>query len=352
VAAEIHNRSVHEIARQQGTAQVEVARRELAKLSQEKQAEWLRTKWAAKLGDVEPNPHPGAVTEWTKQAPGTEVEAVALTVEPGITVPLLLLKPSSARGRRAPVVIMVAEGGKDLFLAERPSDIEALLKAGIAVCLPDVRGTGETSPDLRRDPDSSESMDANTVLTLGDTLVGLRLKDLRTVVAYLGGRPEINADRIGLWGDSLAPTNSAGLILNEVPQWQIGPELEQQAEPLGGLLALLGALYEPRVRAVAVNGGLVSFASVLDDNFSYVPQDAIIPGILEAGDLADVEAALAPRALRLNGLVDGLARRMPETLLKEQLRPAQDAYRGAPSALAVAESPGSGPADWFVKHLE
>jgi len=352
VAAEIHNRSVREMAREQGTAQVEVARRELAKLSQEKQAEWLRTKWAAKLGDVEPNPHPGAGTEWTEQAPGTEVEAVALTVEPGITVPLLLLKPSSARGRRAPVVIMVAEGGKDLFLAERPSDIEALLKAGIAVCLPDVRGTGETSPDLRRDPDGSESMDANTVLTLGDTLVGLRLKDLRTVVAYLGGRPEIDADRIGLWGDSLAPTNSGGLILNEVPQWQIGPEIEQQAEPLGGLLALLGALYEPRVRAVAVNGGLVSFASVLDDNFSYVPQDAIIPGILEAGDLADVEAALAPRALRLNGLVDGLDRLVPETLLKEQLRPVQDAYHGAPSALAVAESPGSGPADWFVKHLE
>lgn len=352
VAAEIHNRGVHEIAQEQGTAQVEAARHELAKLSQEKRAEWLRTKWAAKLGDIEANPHPRAETEWTKQAPGTEAEAVALTVEPAITVPLLLLKPSSARGRPAPVVIMVAEGGKSLFLAERPSDIESLLKAGIMVCLPDVRGTGETSPDLRRDPDGSESMDANTVLTLGDTLVGLRLKDLRTVVAYLAGRPEIDAERIGLWGDSLAPTNSAGLILNEVPQWQIGPEIEQQAEPLGGLLALLGALYEPQVRAVAVHGGLVGFASVLDDNFSYVPQDAIIPGILEAGDLTDVEAALAPRALRLSGLVDGLDRLVPETLLKEQLRPVQDAYRGAPSALAVGESPGSGPADWFVKHLQ
>ena len=350
VAAEIRNRSVHEIAREQGQAQVQVARRELAKLPQDKRVQWMRTKWAAKLGDIEPNTHPLAVTEWTKQVPGAEVDAVSLTIEPGVTVPLLLLKPSSARGRR-PVVVAVAEGGKDLFLAERSPEIQSLLKGGSAVCLPDLRGTGETSPDFRRDPDSTESIHANTLLTLGDTLVGLRLKDLRTVVAYLGGRPEIDAARIGLWGDSLAPTNPADLILNEVPQWQIGPQIEHQAEPLGGLLALLGALYEPEIRAVAVNGGLVSFASVLDDSFSYVPQDSIIPDILEAGDLADVAAVLSPRALRLNGLVDGLDRLVPETLLKEQLRPVEDAYRSAPSALAVGKSLGSGSSDWFLKHL-
>jgi len=249
------------------------------------------------------------------------------------------------------VVIAIGEGGKDLFLAQRSPEIESLLKAGKAVCLPDVRGTGETSPDSRRDPDSTESIDANTTLTLGDTLVGLRLKDLRTVVAYVSSRTEIDAARIGLWGYSLAPTNPADLILNEVPQWQIGPQVEQQAEPLGGLLALLGALYESRIRAVAVNRGLVSFASVLDDNFSYVPQDVIIPEILEAGDLADVAAALAPRALRLGALVDGLDRLVPETLLKQQLGPVEDAYRNAPSALAIGESLGAAFSDWLSKHL-
>ena len=197
VAVEIRNRSVHEIAREQGQAQVQVARRELAKLPQDKRVQWMRTKWAAKLGDIEPNTHPLAVTEWTKKVPGAEVDAVSLTIEPGVTVPLLLLKPSSARGRR-PVVVAVAEGGKDLFLAERSPEIQSLLKGGSAVCLPDLRGTGETSPDFRRDPDSTESIHANTLLTLGDTLVGLRLKDLQTVVAYLGGRPEIDAARIGL----------------------------------------------------------------------------------------------------------------------------------------------------------
>jgi hypothetical protein len=352
LAAEIHNRSVHDLAREQGQAQVAAARQQLSTLSPDDRVKWLQTKWAEKLGDIQPNRNPEAKTEWTKEAPGAEVEAVAVTVEPGVMAPLLLLKPAVARGQRVPAVVMVAEGGKDLFLAERSAEIESLLKAGNAVCLPDVRGTGETSPDLRRDPDSTESIAANTALALGDTLVGLRLKDLRTVVAYLGHRSDVDSQRIGIWGDSLAPTNRAGLILNEVPQWQIGPEIEQQAEPLGGLLALLCALYEPKIRAIGVNGGLLSFASVLDDNFSYVPQDVIIPGILEAGDLADVAAALAPRALRLNYLVDGLDRPVPELILHQQLQPVKDAYQKDPTALIIAsEASGHGSADWFLKHL-
>ncbi len=353
VAAEIHNRSVHEITREKGRAQVEAARQSLVKLSTDERLKWLQSEWSAKLGDIKPNRHPEAILKWKKLVPGAQVVALALTVEPGITVPLLLLQPTSAHGERAPVVVAVAEGGKDLFLSQRSSEIEMLLKGGTAVCLPDLRATGETSPDLRRDPDSTESMDANTVLTLGDTLVGLRLKDLRTVIAYLGSREDIDAQRIGLWGDSLAPTNPAALILNEVPQWQIGPQIEQQAEPLGGLMALLGALYEPSIRAVEVAGGLVSFASVLDDTFTYVPQDVIVPGILEAGDLADVETALAPRPLRLTSLVDGLNRLVPEAALKQNLKLVEDAYQsGSTGALAVSsEASGAGSAEWFQKHL-
>ena len=54
--------------------------------------------------------------------------------------------------------------------------------------------------------------------------------------------------------------------------------MPDQAEPLGGLLALLGGLFEDDVRAVAVRGGLVSYASLLDSPFFYVPHDAVVPG--------------------------------------------------------------------------
>lgn len=97
----------------------------------------------------------------------------------------------------------------------------------------------------------------------------------------------------------------------------------------------------------------MSFGSILDDTFAYVPQDVIIPGILNAGDLADVEAALAPRPLRLTGLVDGLDRLVPEAQLKQNLKPVEDAYENrSASALAISsEASSMGSAVWFQKHL-
>jgi hypothetical protein len=190
-------------------------------------------------------------------------------------------------------------------------------------------------------------------LMLGDTLLGERLKDLRTVLAYLGTRPDLDSHRVGVWGDSFAPANPARLILDEFPQWQIGPEIEEQAEPLGGLLALLGALYEDSVRTVAVRRGLASYLSILDDRFAYVPADVIVPDILEVGDIAEVAASVAPRPLLLDGPVDGRNRAIPETLLRRQLEPLYKAYgETGPAALSVRTGPGTSKfAEWFLAHL-
>jgi len=49
---------------------------------------------------------------------------------------------------------------------------------------------------------------------------------------------------------------------------------------------------------------------VLEDRFVYVPGDTIVPGILECGDIGEVIAALAPRPILLQGLVDGRNRRV------------------------------------------
>ena len=255
--------------------------------------EWMRAELAKRLGDIEPNRNPQATVHWTKKLPDGTVEGITIAVEPDITVPLLLFRPVT-KGT-PPVVTGVAEGGKELFLATRSHEIEDLLKRGIAVCLPDVRGTGETSPDSRRDPENDENIQAVNEEMLGETLVGRRLKDLRTVLAYLGQRPDLDAKRLALWGESLMPVNVARLDLDENPLWQSGPQIQQQGEPLGGLLAVLGALYEPNVRTIAVRNGLAGYASLLDDAFVYIPADITVPGFLESGDLTDVEAALAPR---------------------------------------------------------
>jgi dienelactone hydrolase len=349
-AAALHMRTVHELARVTGRARVEAARSKLARMDGPSRLEWMRTELAKRLGDIEPNRNPRSTVHWTKRLPDATVEGITIEVEPDITVPLLLFRPAAKA--TAPVVVGIAEGGKELFLANRSREMETLLKKGVAVCLPDVRGTGETTPDSRRDPENDENMQAVNEEMLGETLAGRRLKDLRTVLAYVEQRPDLDVEHLALWGESLMPVNGARIVPDELPLWQVGPQIQQQGEPLGGLLAVLGALYEPKVGAVAIRGGLASYASILDDAFVYVPADITVPGFLEAGDLADVEAVLAPKPMLLENSIDGKNRVVPEHDLRGPLEPLYGAYREALGNLSVHS--GQEPsqiAEWLLAHL-
>ena len=350
--SDLHMRTVHELASEIGRAKVEGTRAALARMTPQKRQEWLRTELAKRLGDIEPTKNPQATVHWSKQLPYAIVEGITITIEPEVIVPLLLLRPEMKTASRTPVVVATAEGGKALFLEDRQHEIETLLKSGVAVCLPDVRGTGETSPDSRRDPENDENMQAVSEQMLGETLVGRRLKDLRTVLVYLEQRQDLDGKRIGLWGESLMPLNGAHLVMDELSLWQIGPQIQQQAEPLGGLLAVLGALYHPNVRAIAVRGGLAGYASIFNDAFPYIPADVIVPGFLEAGDLPDVEAALAPRPLLLEDSIDAKNRIIPEKDLRGELQPVYEGYRQATENLSVhSGAQVSRVAEWLRAHL-
>jgi hypothetical protein len=324
LASELRMLPIHKLALEAGQRQLGAARAQLERMTLQERRKWLRTKWAASLGDIEPNHRPDAELKWTKQLPEAKVEAITLGIEKDILVPLLLLRPTTATRVRPPVVVAISQGGKETFLADGSSQIKSLLEKGVAVCLADVRGVGETKPDSRRDPDSSENMQANNELMLGETLLGRRLKDLRTVFAYLGNRQDLDSQRMGVWGDSFVPANPPRLSLDELPQWQVGPDIGRQAEPLGGLLAILSALYEDRVRAVAGRSGLVSVA-----------------------------AALAPRPLLLEGLVDGRNRLVPESLFQQQLDPLWETYKkaGAPPPTIRVKQANEALAEWFLAHL-
>ncbi len=351
-ASEVHMRTVHELAQELGRAEVEKARTSLSTRTPSARLEWMRDQLGKRLGNIEPNRNPQTAVHWSKKLPNSTVEGITVTAEPDITIPFLLFLPQTNPTRRPPVVVGIAEGGKESFLANRSQAIETLLKKGVAVCLPDVRGTGEISPDARRDPENDENMQAVNEQMLGETLVGRRLKDLRTVLVYLEQRHDLDAKRLGLWGESLMPVNSKQRFFDEFSLWQVGPQIQQQGEPLGGLLAVLGALYDPNVRIVAVNRGLASYASILDDAFAYVPADITIPGFLEAGDLADVEAALAPKPMLLEDLTDGKNRLVPERDLREQLQALYSAYREAPGNLSVRSKPGpSTVTEWLLARL-
>jgi dienelactone hydrolase len=345
-AAERRPKTASEIAYRMAEERLSAARARLASLPAAERLQSLRASLKAKLGDIGPNTQAAARIAWTKPLSGFAVEAVELQTVPGLSVPLLLLKPKASSSKRLPVVLALAEGGKERFLAERNGELAALLKRGIALCLTDVRGTGETARG------SSATSLAATELMLGDTALGARLKDARTVLRYLCGRADLDPKRVVLWGDSFAGVNPHGLLLEQSVDQQPGPQAIQQAQPLGSLLALLAALYEDDVRAVAVRRGLVSYLSVLKDRFCYVSQDVIVPGILESADIVDVIAALSPRAVFLEGFVDGRDRSLSTSELEGELRAAPAVYRGAPSQLVVREQAAEPElATWMARQL-
>ena len=299
--AALKPRPLHYSHQIRGALRASQFRARLKPLSPDERRALLRTEWAKLLGPVTP---PASVTA-TAREPGkfgeARVERFTLAVEPGIFVPTMLLLPATKTAVRVPVVISLSQFGGTQFLHEHAAAITALLAGGVAVCLPDVRGTGETSPGGARDRQTEATSLSATELMLGGTLLGARLRDLRAVLAYLRTRADVDFARVALWGDSFAPVNPPGftdpLIGEGVPP--------HQSEPLGGLLALFGALFEPDVKAVLARGLFAGFYSLLGDVFCYVPHDAVVPGALTAGDLNEVAAALAPRAVRLESLVDG-----------------------------------------------
>src|SRR5581483_599025 len=160
----------------------------------------------------------------------------------------------------------------------------------------------------------------------------------------------IDSSRMALWGDSFAAVNPAGM--NFAVPWD-AEKLPAQSEPGAGLLALLGALLEPQVKTVYVRGGLASYQTILESPFLYVPHDAILPGALTAADMEDMVAALAPRPIKLESLVDGLNRRVSGPKLAQIYESALARYgRGGAFSVQAENSPPATLAAWLGESLK
>lgn len=348
---ELRPQALYVLASRLGHERALRSRAELNRLTPELRLRRLQSKWESLLGSVQAGPP--RVLRAGKRANGTsgiDVEQVVLETEPGILVPLVILRYGQHETPK-PIILGLGQSGKAGFLRERSGIIAELLKGGAAVCLPDLRGTGETRSGTARGRESADTSISSTELMLGETMVGARLRDVRGILGFLRTRSDLDARRIAVWGDSFAPANSPDRDLR-VP---LGiPEKPALSEPLGGLLGLLAALYEKDVQAIYARGGLTGFESVLKDQFCYLPHDVIIPGVLNAGDLCDVTAALAPRPVRLEGLVDGLNRRAPLKAVELEYKPARQAYTlAAASENFVLGDPAndSAVAQWILKRL-
>ena len=128
-------RTVHELASDLAAAKLKSVRDDLQKMTAANRRQWLQKRWASKLGDIEPNASPEVSQYWKKPWENATVEGLTLQVEPGILVPVLLLHPSAAGARRAPVVVAIAEGGKERFSTTAPlKSSRCSTPASMSVC--------------------------------------------------------------------------------------------------------------------------------------------------------------------------------------------------------------------------
>jgi dienelactone hydrolase len=308
----------------------------------------MRAGWRKELHVLERPAEPLVRERLIGEIDGHAGERILLQVERDISVSLILFLPAKAKRPAAgsAIVLAVCQEGKARFVKEHAEAIAQLLDAGVAVCAVDVRGTGETAVGTDRGRTSSGTSFSSNEQMLGGTMLASRVRDLAAVQRYLRTRKEVNAARFGVWGDSFAPVNTAGDPF-AVP-WSAADKLPRQAEPLGGLLALLADVALSDVQAAYAHGGLASYRSALENPYLFVPHDATFPKGIPLGDVGGLARVFSGKGLWLEGLVDARNRRLSVKEAEAALGlPASDRLR-----YGVERSEDTAVAKWFVERLK
>jgi cephalosporin-C deacetylase-like acetyl esterase len=208
------------------------------------------------------------------------IRPFVLEPEPGIILPGIMVESEGKAAGKATgrvsdkatmkatdkgVVLYIGENGKAGLLSGREAMTE-LLNEGYSICAVDLRGTGETAPDL-----SGKFWD----FLAGRPIFGQRVRDVLAVTDWLKG-PEVRATDIKLWGSGMGALHGA-----------FAGALD---EDISGFL-----LEEP----------LISFESMVRVKVPAYDNDILLPGILQKFDMPQVYQCISPRPVTLLNPLSG-----------------------------------------------
>jgi len=232
--------------------------------------------------------------------PEYRAEKLVYETEAGISIPAVLFIPHGGEARK-PAIVLADAAGKSAAAAEAAQ----LAAKGYIVLAPDLRGFGETQPALdRRDyfvKAFGDYENATTALLIGKTMAGMRAADVVRGVDLLAARSDVDAARIAVAGRSAA-----------------------------ALPALFAALFDDRIRSLALDGMLVSYESVVNERIHQGLADQIVPSVLKFFDLPDVIASIAPRRVGVFNGVNPLGQELTLGRLRQ-------AYAGTSVEIGVRD---------------
>jgi hypothetical protein len=219
----------------------------------------------------------GAVFNGRVQAQGYVIEKYFLKGEGDYVIPYLLMVPDKSSGKSLIYLHPSGKAGGDSARAE----MEWFVTKGFTVLAPDLVGIGETgSGDFQGDSfigGMSHNLWYSSIL-IGRSIVGIRAGDVVRLTRLL--QKQSTASEIY----ALARNEMSPVLLH-------------------------AAAFDPTIGRVAIINSYASYRSLVTNRFynsSFIHN--AVPGVLQAYDLPDLAACLAPRKLLMAGLTDALGK--------------------------------------------
>jgi dienelactone hydrolase len=205
-------------------------------------------------------------------------EELLLSADGHPPLPVYLLLPRPAKGKRAAILALHGHGAYGHHPVAGRDDLPGvenaiknnhydygrqLARAGYVVAVPCLTPFGDRLGKSAGKTDACADTFIRMQL-LGKTLMGENLRDCLWAVELLARHDEVDADRIGCVGLSL-----------------------------GGRMTMLTTALEPRIKACVISGALNVMQERISKPYSCGAQ--IIPGLLQYGDVPEIAALIAPR---------------------------------------------------------
>ena len=270
-----------------------------------------------------PDAPPAQISTQVK-GPGYRIERVLLPTVRGVWMPCLVLVPNAPPPYPAVLCLHGHGMSKDILAGVPRDDAERermellrgdfaakFARAGYVAIAPDAAGFGERIEEasLGQTRNNCQHLSVNA-LSLGMSLQGIRVWEILRALDYLGGRPDVQPDRIAVAGLSMGCEHAM----------------------------YVAALYE-RVRASVLSCG----PRAIIPDAKHISWCACLfsPGIFNEMDWPDITALIAPSPIQLQfGDVDYI----PLDLARETHAMLQRVYslsRAAPNALEYDEFSGA-----------
>ncbi len=214
-----------------------------------------------------------------------EIEAVEFRTAPAVWVPAWLYQPKQ-RSSSGPLVIVLEPNGRTAWHEGELYDL--LASRGCVVCAPDLRNTGDSTPEFGRGsarytrPHNSDEDYGWSSIILGRPLAGQKVTDLLAMVRGLRSRAGLESRRV-----LVAARGTATVV------------------------AQFAAALDPSINALYLAGGLSSYQRIVDSESYKYPMGNFVPNLLRQTDLPDLARGMAPRRVVLAGAVDAMGAALP-----------------------------------------